>query len=234
MTNWHRLGPEPEEVKVGKATVTRLGPETPEAFARNRLGDLWDDEPLMVLNDEGHHAYRPAPVDKKIKLSTDMKADRDEATVWVDGLDTINAACGIELCVDLSATPFYHPGQRLPRGLALPVDRQRLQPGRRHRERHHEDPAPARHRQHRPARPEVLPPVAPRRRGPARRRKADRRPAEARGRLPQGRGRPRHPRRRVEGEARAGARRHPRPGPHAARAHRRLRQHRRGHPRAPH
>ena len=59
VTNWHRLGPEPEEVKVGKATVTRLGPETPEAFARNRLGDLWDDEPLMVLNDEGHHALPP-------------------------------------------------------------------------------------------------------------------------------------------------------------------------------
>ena len=120
VTNWHRLGPEPEEVKVGKATVTRLGPETPEAFARNRLGDLWDDEPLMVLNDEGHHAYRPAPVDKKIKLSTDMKADRDEATVWVDGLDTINAACGIELCVDLSATPFYIQGSGYPEGSPFP------------------------------------------------------------------------------------------------------------------
>ena len=120
VTNWHRLGPEPEEVKVGKATVSRLGPETPEAFARNRLGDLWDDEPLMVLNDEGHHAYRPAPVDKKTKLSADAKADRDEATVWVDGLDTINAACGIELCVDLSATPFYIQGSGYPEGSPFP------------------------------------------------------------------------------------------------------------------
>ena len=120
VTNWHRLGPEPEEVKVGKATVSRLGPETPEAFARNRLGDLWDDEPLMVLNDEGHHAYRPAPVDKKVKLSADAKADRDEATVWVDGLDTINAACGIELCVDLSATPFYIEGSGYPEGSPFP------------------------------------------------------------------------------------------------------------------
>ena len=118
--DWHRLGPEPEEVKVGKATVSRLGPETPEAFARNRLGDLWDDEPLMVLNDEGHHAYRPAPVDKKVKLSTDMKADRNEATVWIDGLDTINAACGIELCVDLSATPFYIQGSGYPEGSPFP------------------------------------------------------------------------------------------------------------------
>ena len=26
--------------------------ETPEEFARARLGDLWDDQPSMVLNDE--------------------------------------------------------------------------------------------------------------------------------------------------------------------------------------
>ena len=120
VTNWHRLGPEKEEVKVGKVTVSRLGKETPEAFARNRLGDLWDDEPLMVLNDEGHHAYRPAPVEKDFKITADAKADREEATVWIDGLDTINDACGIELCVDLSATPFYIQGSGYPEGSPFP------------------------------------------------------------------------------------------------------------------
>ena len=30
-----------------------------------------------------------------------------EATVWIEGLDRINRLCGINLCVDLSATPFY-------------------------------------------------------------------------------------------------------------------------------
>ena len=120
VTNWHRLGPEKEEVKVGKVTVSRLGKETPEAFARNRLGDLWDDEPLLVLNDEGHHAYRPAPVRKGERISANAKADREEATVWVDGLDKINAACGIELCVDLSATPFYIQGSGYPEGSPFP------------------------------------------------------------------------------------------------------------------
>ena len=58
VTNWHRFSPEAEAITVGGVQVGNLGEETPEAFARARLGDLWDEEPLMVLNDEGHHAYR--------------------------------------------------------------------------------------------------------------------------------------------------------------------------------
>ena len=40
VTNWHTFSPEAEELRVGGVTVGRLGPETPEAFARARLGDL--------------------------------------------------------------------------------------------------------------------------------------------------------------------------------------------------
>ena len=120
VTNWHRFSPEAETISVGGVQVGRLGEETPEAFARTRLGDLWDDEPLMVLNDEGHHAYRPAPVEEETKLSAEEKADREEATVWVSGLDRINAACGIGICVDLSATPFYIQGSGYPEGSPFP------------------------------------------------------------------------------------------------------------------
>jgi len=120
VTNWHRLSPESEVIRVGGATVGKLGEETPEAFARNRLDALWDDEPLMVLNDEGHHAYRPAPVNGNGRLSAEEKADREEATVWINGLDKINAACGISMCVDLSATPFYLQGSGYPEGSPFP------------------------------------------------------------------------------------------------------------------
>ena len=120
VTNWHRFSPEAETISVGGVQVGRLGEETPEAFARTRLGELWDDEPLMVLNDEGHHAYRPAPVDEETKLSVEEKTDREEATVWVSGLDKINAACGIGICVDLSATPFYIQGSGYPEGSPFP------------------------------------------------------------------------------------------------------------------
>ena len=120
VTNWHWLAPEAEVQKVGGAPIVKLGPESAEAFARNRLGDLWDDEPLLVLNDEGHHAYRPAPVGEGVTLTAEEKADREEATVWVSGLDKINAACGIGICVDMSATPFYLHGSGYPEGSPFP------------------------------------------------------------------------------------------------------------------
>lgn len=118
VANWHLLNRESPEIRVGTAKVGDLGEETPEAFARARLGDLWDDEPLMVLNDEGHHAYRPAAV--TAKLTEEEKREREAATVWVEGLDRINAACGIGLAVDLSATPFYIQGSGYPEGSPLP------------------------------------------------------------------------------------------------------------------
>ena len=72
----------------------------------------------MVLNDEGHHAYRPKPTEEK--LSADEKKEREEATVWVSGLDTFNQACGVKFCVDLSATPFYIQGSGHPEGTPFP------------------------------------------------------------------------------------------------------------------
>lgn len=120
VANWHVFNPQAEELRVGGVTVGRLGPETPRAFAHARLQDLWDDEPLLVMNDEGHHAYRPAPVREGEALSADERAEREEATVWISGLDKINAACGVAFCVDLSATPFYLHGSGYPEGSPFP------------------------------------------------------------------------------------------------------------------
>ncbi len=64
-----------------------------------------------MFNDEAHHAYRIRTASEDEEDSDeeddDDEYDVKEATVWVDGLDKIHKARGINLCVDLSATPYY-------------------------------------------------------------------------------------------------------------------------------
>jgi type III restriction enzyme len=111
ITNWHLFAPESEHNEGGKSyAVVNKGKESTEAFARRILGELYDRAPILVLNDEAHHAYRPKPVEENETLTTSQKKEREEATVWVSGLDKINQACGIKVSVDLSATPFYLQG----------------------------------------------------------------------------------------------------------------------------
>ena len=119
VTNWHQFSPESPQTEGGKTyTVVDKGEETPDAFAKRVLGELYERAPIMVLNDEGHHAYRPKATEEK--LSAAEKSELQDATVWVTGLDTINRACGVRFCVDLSATPFYIHGSGHPEGTPFP------------------------------------------------------------------------------------------------------------------
>ncbi|MBI4317699.1 MAG: DEAD/DEAH box helicase family protein [Chloroflexi bacterium] len=123
VTNWHYFAPESEHSEGGKSYgVVNKGEETDEAFARNRLGELFERGPVLVMNDEGHHAYRPAPMSEKEARTADAESrkEREAATVWVQGLDRINKACGIKCCLDLSATPFYLQGSGYPEGEPFP------------------------------------------------------------------------------------------------------------------
>jgi hypothetical protein len=46
----------------------------------------------MVLHDEAHHAYRPAPVGENEQLTDDDRAEREEAIVWISGFDAVSSA----------------------------------------------------------------------------------------------------------------------------------------------
>jgi len=80
------------------------------------LGRAGAKQNILVINDEAHHAYRIPPeeedqqqglFDDDEEDGEDEAADRKQATVWVDGLDRVQKVRGINLCVDLSATPYY-------------------------------------------------------------------------------------------------------------------------------
>jgi type III restriction enzyme len=137
VTNWHTFSPKSEHEEGGKSyKVVNKGEETPEAFAKDRLGELASRMPILVLNDEGHHCWRPKPgvsfdeVTKKRKRSAEedlSKEEIEEARVWLAGLDRINNSGlaesgkpGILACIDLSATPFYLQNSGYPAGSPFP------------------------------------------------------------------------------------------------------------------
>ncbi len=110
--NWHVLAPQ-ELNQVGGvgARVVQRGAESDTALVARVLGrDVGNKGNILVLNDEAHHAYRIRQLDNTTELEEEdelAEADRREATVWIEGLDKIHRARGINICVDLSATPFY-------------------------------------------------------------------------------------------------------------------------------
>ena len=119
VTNWHLL--QPKDDSRSKSVVQR-GVESDTAFCRRVLKELGNKRNILVINDEAHHAYRPAPLPEELRerLSEEEIAEREEATVWVSGLDRIHAARGINFCADFSATPFYIKGSGYPEGEPFP------------------------------------------------------------------------------------------------------------------
>jgi type III restriction enzyme len=119
ITNWHLF--QPRDDRRSKSVVQR-GPESDTAFCRRVLKELGNKQNILVINDEAHHAYRPAPLSEELReqLSEEEIDEREEATLWVSGLDRIHAARGINFCADFSATPFYIKGSGYPEGEPFP------------------------------------------------------------------------------------------------------------------
>lgn len=107
--NWHMLAWDTDEKLAKKKTVDKRGAKSDTAYVREVLGDMANESNIVVINDEAHHAWRFNPENKGIKAE---KEEKEEATVWVGGLDRINRNRGILRCFDLSATPFAPSGKR--------------------------------------------------------------------------------------------------------------------------
>ncbi len=119
ITNWHLFQPQDDS---RSRSVVQRGMESDAAFCRRVLKELGNKQNILVINDEAHHAYRPAslPEEVRAQLSEEEIAEREEATVWVGGLDKINAVRGINFCADFSATPFYIKGSGYEEGAPFP------------------------------------------------------------------------------------------------------------------
>lgn len=111
--NWHVLSWESKEQILKKKTVDKRGVKSDEAYVREALLELSRGRHLVVINDEGHHAWRAnkAAMGKYLR-QRDMKDSAQEATVWVGGLDRIHKARGILRCYDFTATPFMPSGKK--------------------------------------------------------------------------------------------------------------------------
>ncbi|MCL6614278.1 MAG: DEAD/DEAH box helicase family protein [Firmicutes bacterium] len=119
ITNWHLFQPRDDS---RSRNVVQRGVEGEAAFCRRVLKELGNKGNILVINDEAHHAYRPAPLPEELRqtLSSEEIAEREEATVWVSGLDKIQAVRGINFCADFSATPFYIKGSGYEEGAPFP------------------------------------------------------------------------------------------------------------------
>ncbi len=105
--NWHALAWDTEEKLKKRRSVDKRGAKSDEAYTRDVLGEMTSARNLLVINDEAHHAWRVSP-GAKGGLS---KKEREEATIWIGGLDRLHRSRGILLCYDFSATPFVPSGR---------------------------------------------------------------------------------------------------------------------------
>jgi type III restriction enzyme len=119
ITNWHLFQPQDDSRSRG---IIQRGVESDRAFCNRVLKELRGKQNLLVINDEAHHAYRPAPLAEETRknLTAEEIAEREEATVWVSGLEKINAVRGINFCADFSATPFFIKGSGYDEGAPFP------------------------------------------------------------------------------------------------------------------
>lgn len=125
VSNWQALASADDSMRRG---IVQRGPESDAAFCTRVLHDLSGRKNLLVINDEAHHAHRPAELGDDAPtlagLPSEEKLARQqeetEATVWVSALDRINAVRGVNFCLDLSATPFYLGGSGHDEGTPFP------------------------------------------------------------------------------------------------------------------
>ncbi|CAN5852384.1 DEAD/DEAH box helicase family protein [soil metagenome] len=100
--------------------------ETPAEMVRRLARDFGNAKNIVVLNDEAHHCYAPAPREASEEGTLDAdertlaRRDLEEARVWLSGLQAVRDKLGVRAVYDLSATPFFLKGSGYAEGTLFP------------------------------------------------------------------------------------------------------------------
>jgi type III restriction enzyme len=115
-----------KKVLAGPEGNTDQFKETPAEMVRRMAKVFGTARDVVVLNDEAHHCYAPAPPDKAEEGSleaderTEAKDNAEQARVWFDGLRAVREKIGIRAIYDVSATPFFLNGSGFKEGTLFP------------------------------------------------------------------------------------------------------------------
>jgi type III restriction enzyme len=115
-----------KKVLAGPEGDTSQFKETPAEMARRASKAFGTAKDLVVLNDEAHHCYTPAPPDKaeegivEADERTEAAKNAEEARVWFEGLRAVREKLGIRAIYDVSATPFFLKGSGYAEGTLFP------------------------------------------------------------------------------------------------------------------
>jgi type III restriction enzyme len=90
------------------------------------MPELMGMKNILVLNDEAHHCYRERPgqpdeiEDLKGEEKEEAKKRKEEARLWISGLEAVKRKIGVKTVFDLSATPFFLRGSGYAEGTLFP------------------------------------------------------------------------------------------------------------------
>jgi type III restriction enzyme len=100
--------------------------ESPAEMVRRVCRDFGTAKGIVVINDEAHHCYAPAPPEKAEEGTLDVeertlaRENAEEARVWIGGLQAVQEKLGVRSVLDLSATPFFLNGSGYKEGTLFP------------------------------------------------------------------------------------------------------------------
>lgn len=115
-----------KKVLVGPEGDTERFRETPAEMIRRVAKAFGSAKDLVVLNDEAHHCYTPAPPDRaqegtiEADERSEARENAEEARVWFEGLRALRDKLGIRAIYDVSATPFFLKGSGYAEGTLFP------------------------------------------------------------------------------------------------------------------